>query len=112
MDATNLATMFAPNLLHTFPDETSGNPAVSAAASSITKGSGFLGSPTSSFTASSSSPERMEYVAAIRFLIERRDAIFELPEGELNDLYTHLWENCTDVLDVMLRRRLALAGQE
>ena len=41
-----------------------------------------------------------------------RDSIFELPEGELHDLYAHMWESCSDVLDVMLKRRLALAGQE
>ena len=48
----------------------------------------------------------------LRTLIERRDSIFELPEGELHDLYAHMWESCSDVLDVMLKRRLALAGQE
>ena len=45
-------------------------------------------------------------------MIESRDSIFELPEGELHDLYAHMWESGSDVLDVMLKRRLALAGQE
>ncbi len=124
MDATNLATMFAPNLLHAFPEGDPTPPGPTSPISGIARGSMAGSLPGSGFSAaaasligsspaaSSASPERMEYVNAIRLLIERRDTVFELPEAELHDLYQNMWENCADVLDVMLRRRLALAGQE
>ena len=82
MDATNLATIFAPNLLHTLPEDVAEKAAAAAGAASPTStysgskggggggGAAFLSSTTSSFSAmATGSPERMEYVAAVRFVI-------------------------------------------
>lgn len=107
MDATNLATLFAPNLLHTFSDEPIPPP------SSGRTSSGFApASRISAIPSKQNQPERMEYVSAIRLLIDKRNAIFELPVGELHDMYLSLWEHYPEMLDVLLRRRCAMLGQE
>ena len=91
MDATNLATIFAPNLLHTLPEDVAEKAAAAAAATSPTSphaggggggpkgggGAAFLSSTTSSFSATATgSPERMEYVAAVRY-----DIMFNKADG-------------------------------
>lgn len=119
MDATNLATLFAPNLLHAFNDDPSSFAGALGAsvAAPAPKSSGFaptaiISKPTSKPPPQPHSPERMEFVSAVRLLIEKRDAIFELPAEELHDAYLYLWESFPEVVDVLLRRRCALAGQE
>lgn len=94
MDTTNLATLFAPNLLHTFADD------AAAAAKQ------YPGSPTTA------TADRMDHVSALRLLIEKRDQVFEVSSNELHDLYVYLHEHFPDVLDALLRRRSALAGIE
>ena len=91
MDSSNLATLFTPNILHNFAEETA--------------------TTSTSFTSTSNS-EKLEYVAVMRTLIEKRDAIFEVPTSELHDLYLYLHEHFPDVLEALLCRRLALAGVE
>ena len=54
----------------------------------------------------------MEYVSAVRLLIEKREAIFELPVEELNDVYHSLHESLPEVHDALLKRRGVMAGQE
>ena len=118
MDTTNLSTLFAPNLLHTFAEDTA---AAAKQMGQIIQHSGStLSQPTSS-TLPSSSPhkplmdpatDRSDHVAVLRLLIEKRDVIFELPSVELNDVYLYLQEHFPDVLDALLRRRSALAGDE
>ena len=88
MDSLNLATLFAPNLMHSFNDDPT------------------KGVPMSSAT------ERMDHVCALKLLIERRDLVFQVPSLELNDAYVYLNEHFPDVLDALLRRRSALAGIE
>ena len=88
MDSLNLATLFAPNLMHSFNDDP-------------TKGSQMT-----------SASERMDHVSALKLLIERRDLVFQVPSVELNDAYVYLNEHFPDVLDALLRRRSALAGIE
>ena len=107
MDATNLATLFAPNLLHAFMDEPSLVPSGPAA-----KSSGFAPAAIINALPAKQTPERMEYVSAVRLLIEKRDVIFELPADELHDVYLYLWESLPEVVDALLRRRCAMAGQE
>ena len=110
MDATNLATLFAPNLLHTFE-----NDPVPARPSSSRSSSGFAPAAIISALPSKqpqTQPERMEYVSAVRLLIDKRNAIFELPAAELHDMYLNMWEHCPEMLDVLLRRRCAMMGQE
>ena len=83
MDATNLATIFAPNLLHTLPEDVA---EMAAAATSPTSphgggakgGAAFLSSNTSSFSAmATGSPERMEYVTAVRYVIVKFNSTFK-----------------------------------
>ena len=94
MDASNLATLFTPNVLHNFAEETA-----AATSSGVT-------------FATSNNTEKLEYVAVMKTLIEKRDVIFEVPTPELHDLYVYLHEHFPDVLEALLCRRLALAGVE
>ena len=120
MDTTNLATLFAPNLLHTFAEDTA---AAVKQMGQITQHPAMQNSAVSQPTSSlpSLSPhkplmdpatDRSDHVAVLRLLIEKRDVIFELPSVELNDVYLFLQEHFPDVLDALLRRRSALAGDE
>ncbi|XP_059080446.1 uncharacterized protein LOC131878482 isoform X2 [Tigriopus californicus] len=104
MDTSNLATLFAPNLLHTFSDEPS--------PSNVSGKTSFSPSAIIASIPAKQTPERMEYVTAVRLLIEKRDQIFELPAEELNDAYHSLLETLPEVHDALLKRRSALAGQE
>ncbi len=106
MDATNLATLFAPNLLHTFADEPGSASAPQRASS------GFAPAAIISALPAKQTPERMEYVSAVRMLIDKREAIFELPPEELHDVYLSFYEACPEMLDALLRRRCAMAGNE
>ena len=117
MDTTNLATLFAPNLLHTFAEDTA---AAAKQMGHINQHPGSTsGQPTPSVPSSSPhkplidpATDRSDHVAVLRLLIEKRDVIFELPSVELNDVYLYLQEHFPDVLDALLRRRSALAGDE
>ena len=126
MDTTNLATLFAPNLLHTFAEDTAAAVkqmgSITQHASSTNMSSQVSATsihiPTPTLSSASSKPlidpttDRSDHVAALRLLIEKRDVIFELPSVELNDVYLYLQESFPDVLDALLRRRSALAGDE
>lgn len=87
MDTLNLATLFAPNLMHSFNDDLSSK-------------------------ALPVNTQTMDHVPALRLLIERRDLIYQVPSVELNDAYIYLNDRFPDVLDALLRRRSALAGIE
>ena len=91
MDILNLATLFAPSLMHSFNDD-------------LTK------SGTASMSTLSS--ERMDHVSVLKLLVERRDLIYQVPAVELNDSYVYLNDRFPDVSDALLRRRSALAGIE
>ena len=109
MDATNLATLFAPNLLHTFADDS----AAAGPASSGGKGSsGFAPAAIINALPAKQTPERMEYVSAVRLLIDKREAMFELSPEELHDVYLSFYESYPEMLDALLRRRCAMAGNE
>ena len=117
MDTTNLATLFAPNLLHTFAEDTAA--AAKQMGHIIQHPGSTPGQPTHSVPTSSPhkplidpATDRSDHVAVLRLLIEKRDVIFELPSVELNDVYLYLQEHFPDVLDALLRRRSALAGDE
>ena len=117
MDTTNLATLFAPNLLHTFAEDTAAA-AKQMGQISQTPGASQTQTTCSASLASPHKPlmdpatDRSDHVAVLRLLIEKRDVIFELPSVELNDVYLYLQEHFPDVLDALLRRRSALAGDE
>ena len=89
MDSLNLATLFAPNLMHSFNDD-------------LSKGNCPM----------SLNSDRMDHVSALKLLVERRDLIYQVPSVELNDAYFYLNDHFPDVLDALLRRRSALAGVE
>ena len=89
MDSLNLATLFAPNLMHSFNDD-------------LSKGNCPM----------SLNSDRMDHVSALKLLVERRDLIYQVPSIELNDAYFYLNDHFPDVLDALLRRRSALAGVE
>ena len=145
MDATNLATLFAPNLLHTLADEPSaGAPAsvggVGGVGVGLGVGVGGVPQRVSSGFAPAAiigalpakqhqqqqqqhqqqqqqqqhhqPPERMEYVSAVRMLVDKRESIFEIPPEELHDVYLSFYEACPEMLDALLRRRCAMAGNE
>ena len=63
-------------------------------------------------TAGGATIDKLEHVTALKVMIEKRDLVFEVPTGELHDLYVYLLEQFPDVLDALLTRRLALAGVE
>ena len=117
MDATNLATLFAPNILHTFADDS-----VLLGAGSKSKAASVGGFAPAAIkgTAQGSAagkagqavPERMEYVSAVRLLIDKRESIFELSVEELHEVYVSMHDGCPDVLDALLRRRAAMMGLE
>ncbi|XP_071746398.1 uncharacterized protein [Lepeophtheirus salmonis] len=86
MDSVNLATLFAPNLLHSFKiDEKNAN---------ANKG------------------ESNDYICLTKLLIDQREAIFDIPAEQLHDLYVYLSEHFPDLLDALLKRRLLLSSGE
>ena len=101
MDTTNIATLFAPSLMHTFKDE-----GVKPASSS----SG--GQQSHADLVSQSAASHSDHVSVLRLLIDKRDVLFELPSVELHDVYLYLQDHFPEVLDALLRRRSALAGLE
>ena len=102
MDTTNIATLFAPSLMHTFKDE-----GVKPASSSSSGGQQSHADLVSQSAASHS-----DHVSVLRLLIDKRDVLFELPSVELHDVYLYLQDHFPEVLDALLRRRSALAGLE
>ena len=96
MDTTNLATLFAPSLMHTFKDE----------------GVKPAGSQSHAEMVSQSAASHSDHVSVLRMLIDKRDVLFELPSVELHDVYLYLQDHFPEVLDALLRRRSALAGLE
>ncbi len=115
MDATNLATLFAPNLLHTFADDVAAAAASSSASQKVTAGfapAAIMGSSSKSAQQQQTPDLRMEYVSALRMLIDKREAIFEIAPEELHDVYLSFYEACPQMLDALLRRRCVMAGNE
>ena len=115
MDATNLATLFAPNLLHNFGYSEEMSAATGVSAGGIAKGVATVGEKlpaATSATAAQPVADRMDCISAIRILIEKKDVIFELQVEEFHDMYLYLHENFPDLLDALLRKRAALAGEE
>ncbi|QQP38360.1 Uncharacterized protein FKW44_018917, partial [Caligus rogercresseyi] len=89
MDSANLATLFAPNLLHSFKidEKQAGGPGARGDSSN-------------------------DYISVTKLLIDSREAIFDIPVEQLHDLYVYLSENFPDLLDALLKRRLMLLSGE
>ena len=113
MDTTNLATLFAPNLMHTFKDDPAVGVGVGAGiGAAISSHNKPAAAATSDVLMTQSAASHSDHVAALRLLIEKRDILFELPSVELHDVYLYLHDHFPEVLDALLRRRSALAGFE
>jgi len=82
MDSSNLATLFAPNILH-------------------------IGSKTTG--KDEMSPERVEErsdaINVIRTLIDNHTSLFQVSAELLNDVYIHMMDSHPDVLDQIMRRK-------
>ena len=90
MDSNNLATLFAPNILH-----------------SMKPGDGTM-SPENSAKAA----ERTETINIVRMLIDFNKELFELTSEELHQLYLKMHDDVPEAMDYLLRRRALLNGDE
>jgi hypothetical protein len=90
MDSNNLATLFAPNILH-----------------SMKPGDGTI-SPESTAKAA----ERTETINIVRSLIDYNKELFELGSEELHQLYLRMHDEVPEAMDYQLRRRAILNGDE
>ena len=93
MDSNNLATLFAPNILHTI------KPGDSA--------SGPVAPETNAKAA-----ERTETINIVRTLIDSNKELFELSWEDLHQLYVKMNEDVPEAMDYLLRRRALLNGDE
>ncbi|KAF2368532.1 Rho GTPase-activating protein domain [Trinorchestia longiramus] len=84
MDSRNLATMFAPNILHMHrAGADNASPAALAAMAD----------------------ERMDCTNVVRSMIDHNKELFEVSAELLDETYHHLMDTHPEALDVMLRRR-------
>jgi len=90
MDSNNLATLFAPNILH-----------------SMKSGDGTM-SPESTAKAA----ERTETINIVRTLIDYNKELFELYAEDLHQLFLKMHEDVPEAMDYQLRRRAILNGDE
>jgi len=90
MDSNNLATLFAPNILH-----------------SMKPGDGTM-SPESTAKAA----ERTETINIVRTLIDYNKELFELSAEDLHNLFLKMHEDVPEAMDYQLRRRAILNGDE
>ena len=90
MDSNNLATLFAPNILH-----------------SMKPGEGAISPDTTAKAA-----ERTETINIVRTLIDFNKELFELGWEELHSLYTKMHDEVPEAMDYLLRRRALMNGDE
>lgn len=83
MDSTNLATVFAPNILHC-----------------VKPGS-------SKDTASDKPEDRIDVINVIRTLIDHNRQLFSVPAELLDEVYVHMMDSHPDVLDQLLNKKEA-----
>ncbi|KAF4531483.1 hypothetical protein B566_EDAN004255 [Ephemera danica] len=88
MDSANLATLFAPNILHAFPP---GSGAKEAAAERA--------------------EDRTDAINVTRSLIDHHAEIFEVSAELLDEVYLHMMDSHPDALDQLLRK-LCFGGDE
>lgn len=85
MDSNNLATVFAPNILHCIK-------------------------PGSSRDTSGDRPEdRIDVINVVRMLIDNYQALYTVPAELLDEVYVHLMDSHPDILDQLLNKRDAIA---
>lgn len=85
MDSSNLATVFAPNILHCIK-------------------------PGSSRDTSGDRPEdRIDIINVVRTLIDNFQQLFSVPAELLDEAYVHLMDSHPEILDQLLSKRDTLA---
>ncbi|XP_071545387.1 uncharacterized protein RhoGAP102A isoform X2 [Panulirus ornatus] len=84
MDSSNLATLFAPNILHT----------VKPGCESM-----------STSEMATHAEERIEVINVVRSMIDHNKELFEVSPELLDETYHHLMDSHPDALDILLRRR-------
>lgn len=85
MDSNNLATVFAPNILHCIK-------------------------PGSSRDTSGDRPEdRIDVINVVRTLIDNYQGLYIVPAELLDEVYVHLMDSHPDILDQLLNKRDAIA---
>lgn len=86
MDSSNLATVFAPNILHCIK-------------------------PGSKDT--SDKPEdRTDIINVVRTLIDHYKFIFHVPATLLDEIYIHMMDSHPEALDQLLNKRDAMSGAD
>ncbi|XP_024217478.1 uncharacterized protein RhoGAP102A isoform X2 [Halyomorpha halys] len=84
MDSSNLATLFAPNILHNYSK----------------------GTPSKKDELSTErSEERADAINVIRSLIDNHKTLFQVSAELLNEVYIHMMDTHPELLDQLLRRR-------
>ena len=84
MDSSNLATLFAPNILH-----------------AVKPGS----EPQSTADMALHAEERIDVINVVRSMIDHNKELFEVAPELLDEMYQHLMDSHPESLDVLLRRR-------
>nr|XP_045599838.1 uncharacterized protein LOC123759068 isoform X3 [Procambarus clarkii] len=84
MDSSNLATLFAPNILHSVKPGTE---------------------PMSSTEMATHAEERIEVINVVRSMIDHNKHLFEVSAELLDETYQHLMDTHPESLDLLLRRR-------
>jgi hypothetical protein len=88
MDSTNLATVFAPNILHCIK-------------------------PGSSKDNAADRPEdRIDIINVVRTLIDHFKQIFSISAELLDEIYVHMMDSHPEALDQLLNKRDAMAGAD
>lgn len=88
MDSNNLATVFAPNILHCIK-------------------------PGSSRDTSGDRPEdRIDVINVVRILIDGYQQLFSVSAELLDEVYVHLMDSHPEVLDELLSKREDIAGAD
>lgn len=88
MDSSNLATVFAPNILHCIK-------------------------PGSSRDTSGDRPEdRIDIINVVRTLIDNYQQLFSVPAELLDEAYVHLMDSHPEILDQLLSKRDTTAHDE
>lgn len=85
MDSNNLATVFAPNILHCIKPGGKDN----------------------------DKPEdRIDIINVVRTMIDHSKILFHVPAALLNEVYVHMMDSHPEALDQLLNKRDAIAGAD
>ncbi|KAK3927087.1 Rho GTPase-activating protein 6 [Frankliniella fusca] len=92
MDSSNLATLFAPNILHCVPPGT--------------------GAAQGDELSAERAEERADTINVVRSMIDNSDFLFQVSAELLDEVYMHMMDSHPQALDQLLRRRAAESGED